>query len=81
MVAATVPQGWRADLEFVVRRREEILEGKYERAPRPVAEPARPRPRADPDCPVCRGKGWEHYEDERGAQMARRCKCWKVRDG
>jgi hypothetical protein len=33
-------------------------------------------PRADPNCPVCRGEGWEHYE-ENGREFSRRCKCLK----
>jgi hypothetical protein len=32
-------RGWRADLEFVVRRREEILEGKYDHLIKPKSEP------------------------------------------
>lgn len=37
-------------------------------------------PRADPDCPVCHGDGWELFEQD-GREFSRRCRCWQVRDG
>jgi len=63
-------RGWRADLEFVVRRWEDILEGKYDRA-EPYEEPAR---NADPDCKICHGDGWE-YVEKNGDRWAKPCRC------
>jgi hypothetical protein len=37
-------------------------------------------PRADPACPVCRGEGWEHFE-ENGREFSRRCKCFGSQNG
>lgn len=69
-------RGWRADLEFVVRRREEILEGKYDRARRP-GQSGDPDPRGQPDCRICRGDGWE-YVEENGDKLAKPCRCTKI---
>jgi len=63
-------RGWRADLEFVVRRWEEILEGKYDRA-KPQEGPSQ---HADPGCPICAGDGWE-YVEENGDRWAKPCRC------
>jgi hypothetical protein len=63
-------RGWRADLEFVVRRWEEVLEGKYDRA-RPQEGPSQ---HADPGCQICQGDGWE-YVEENGDRWAKPCRC------
>jgi len=66
-------RGWRADLEFVVKSWEKILEGKY-------GEPKEQDGsiQADPNCPVCQGDGREFY-DENGEHLVRPCQCLKKR--
>lgn len=66
-------RGWRADLEFVVRRHEEIMEGRYDRAKKPGAS-EEAAPRGAPGCPICQGDGWE-YVEEGGDRWAKPCRC------
>lgn len=64
-------RGWRADLEFVVRRCEEIWEGKYDRSRREASEPT-----PDSQCPICNGDGWQ-YVEQNGENLAIPCTCLK----
>jgi predicted nucleic acid-binding Zn ribbon protein len=59
-------RGWRATLDFVASRWDEVVEGKY--------GAVEARSRADPHCPVCGGDGTKFVE-ENGEQWARPCQC------
>jgi len=63
-------RGWRANLEFMVNRWEDILEGKYDNT-KTLKEPNQ---KADPDCQICAGDGWE-YVEENGDHWAKPCQC------
>jgi 5-methylcytosine-specific restriction endonuclease McrA len=66
-------RGWRADLEFVVKKRMEILEGKYDNWNQPLGITTPPVLKADPNCPTCQGIGIEYLENN----TARPCGCRK----
>jgi hypothetical protein len=63
-------RGWRANLEFMVNRWEDILEGTFGR----VENQEGPSQNADPGCPICQGDGWEYVEED-GDRWAKPCRC------